>query len=174
MPRVRFARNTGLESHLALLSVASYRSGGNSGMKSMQPIWRLASYRPGVYLTSGLLAGTVFYLFPLVPGLIVQQIFDSLTNSTPAALNTWSLIALLIAAIVVRIGTLFVSVSAEVTLGQTCSTLLRCNLFARVLERPGARPLPASAGEAISRFRDDTTEVSNFVCWTFDPFGQII
>lgn len=47
-------------------------------------------------------------------------------------------------------------------------------MLERVLERPGARALPASAGEAISRFRDDVDSISHFVCWTFDPFGQLV
>lgn len=52
--------------------------------------------------------------------------------------------------------------------------LLRRNIFARILQRPGARALPSSTGDAISRLRDDTFEVSGYICWLFDPVGQII
>lgn len=76
-------------------------------MKDLWYIWRIATYRVRVYIASGLLAGVMFYLFPLVPGLIVQQIFDALTNHAAASLNLWGLIALLIGAIVARIVTLF-------------------------------------------------------------------
>ncbi|HCI80498.1 MAG TPA: ABC transporter ATP-binding protein [Ktedonobacter sp.] len=137
-------------------------------------IWRIARYRPAIYIASGLLAGVSFYLFPLVPGLVVQQIFNSLTGNVPAALNIWGLLALLVGAVLARIIALFFSVSAEVTLGQVSSALMRQNVFERILQRPGARALPASAGEAISRVRDDADEVSHFVTWTFDPFGQLL
>jgi ATP-binding cassette subfamily B protein len=40
------------------------------------------------------------------------------------------------------------------------------------LRRPGAQALPASAGEAVSRFRDDVFNVARFVSWTLDPVGQ--
>jgi len=40
-------------------------------------IWRLARYRFHLYLASGLLASTMFYLFPLIPGLIVRWFFDT-------------------------------------------------------------------------------------------------
>ena len=102
-------------------------------------IWRIARYRPAIYIASGLLAGVSFYLFPLVPGLVVQQIFNSLTGNVPAALNIWGLLALLVGAVLARIIALFFSVSAEVTLGQVSSALMRQNVFERILQRPGAR-----------------------------------
>ena len=120
-------------------------------MKLLWYIWRLARYRPWLYIASGLLAGVMFYLFPLVPGLIVQQIFDNLTSSAPAALNTQSLIVLLVAAAVARIIALSGAIRAEVTLQLVAAALLRRNLFAHILQRPGAHALPASSGEAIAR-----------------------
>jgi ATP-binding cassette subfamily B protein len=40
--------------------------------------------------------------------------------------------------------------------------LLRKNLLTRNLERPGARAVPQSPGEAISRFRDDVNHAAEF------------
>jgi len=137
-------------------------------------IGRLARYRPAVFVTSGLLVGGAFYLFPLVPGLVIQQIFNGLTGNAPAALNLWGLLALLVGSVLARIIALFGGVSAEVTLKQVSSALMHQNVFEYILHRPGARSLPASAGEAISRVRDDADEVSFFVTWTFDPFGQLL
>ena len=56
----------------------------------------------------------------------------------------------------------------------TAAALLRRNLFARILHRPGARALPASPGEAISRFRDDVQAIVGFLTWTLDPVGQAV
>ena len=54
------------------------------------------------------------------------------------------------------------------------NTLVRRNALERILERPGARALPASPGEAVGRFRDDVQEIGIFVTWTIDPIGQVL
>ena len=41
--------------------------------------------------------------------------------------------------------------------------LLRKNVLAHILDRPGNDALPGSAGEAVSRFRDDVDIVSNYL-----------
>ncbi|HUP28354.1 MAG TPA: ABC transporter ATP-binding protein [Chloroflexia bacterium] len=135
-------------------------------------IWRLITYKPGIYLTSGLLASIMFYVFPLVPGLIVRGLFDALSGDAPAGLSVWGLLALLVGAAVVRGGALLGAVAAELTLNLTHAALLRQNVFRRILLRPGARALPASAGEAVSRFRDDVALITRFISWTLDPVGQ--
>ncbi len=137
-------------------------------------IWRLASYRKWLYVMSGLLQGVGFYLFPLLPGLVIQQILNSLSASAPVTDIPWALCALLVGVVVARLVALFVGMSAEITLGMTVEALLRRNLFAHILQRPGAQALPSSSGEAISRFRNDVSVVARFVSWLFDPFGQCI
>ena len=52
-------------------------------------------------------------------------------------------------------------------------TLLRKNLLARVLRRPGARALPDSPGEAISRFMGDVFEIPLFALWMNDLSSSI-
>jgi ATP-binding cassette subfamily B protein len=53
-------------------------------------------------------------------------------------------------------------VRADVTFTATTGALLRKNLFATILQQPGARALPASPGDAISRFRQDVYEIVSF------------
>jgi ATP-binding cassette subfamily B protein len=137
-------------------------------------IARLALFKPWLYLTSGLLASIMFYLFPLVPGLIVRRVFDILTNSAPATMSVWGLLALLVGVAVVRVTALIGAVVAEVSVHLVVGTLLHKNLLARILTHPGARALPASPGEAISRFRDDVQHVVGFLTWTIDPVGQAV
>ncbi|MDQ2995666.1 MAG: ABC transporter ATP-binding protein/permease [Chloroflexota bacterium] len=136
-------------------------------------IWGLARYRFHLYLASGLFASTLFYLFPLIPGLIVRWFFDTLTGASPAGWNEWSLITLLLVTTVVRAAALLLAGFTEQTVVQIAQALMRHNLLARVLSHPGAQALPASPGEAISRFRDDADSVSRFVTWTLDPIGQV-
>ena len=149
-----------------------------SAMPKARSYWwfvqRLILYRPGLYVTSGMLASTMFYLFPLVPGLVIRGIFDGLSGSAPAEFNAMGLLALLVGVALFRGASVLAAVSAEVTLNLTHATLLRQNVFERILHRPGARALPASAGEAVSRFRDDVNVISHFISWTLDPLGQLI
>ncbi len=142
------------------------------------PTWRyivrLARYRPWLYLTSGLLASVMFYLFPLLPGLVVKQVFDKLTGEATVSLGLWTLLALLAGIAVARQTAIIGAVAAEVSLRLVVSTLLRKNLLARILKHPGARAVPTSPGEAISRFRDDVGALPNFLSWTLDPVGQLL
>jgi ATP-binding cassette subfamily B protein len=135
-------------------------------------IQRLIRYRPGLYLTSGSLASFMFYVFPLVPGLIVRGVFDNLSGNAPASFGIWTLLALLVGSAVVQGSALSGAVAAELTLNLTHATLLRQNVFERIMHRPGARALPSSAGEAVSRFRDDVLVIARFISWTLDPVGQ--
>src|SRR5581483_2660803 len=136
-------------------------------------IWRLLCYRPWFYLSLGLSYIIFLYLFPLIPGLIERQIFNSLTQSASAATSIWSFVALLIAVAVGRFLGISVGQFAESTLNAIFMALLQRNLFERILQRPGARALPASTGEAISRFRNDVKNVGTFATWLSDPVGQV-
>ncbi|NJN18407.1 MAG: ABC transporter ATP-binding protein [Oscillochloris sp.] len=140
--------------------------------------WRsiiaLARYRFGLYLLSGLFASSLFYLIPLLPGLIVQAFFDQLSGNAPAAPTLWGLAALLVGISIFRSTALIAASAVETSVNTLTSGLMRRNIFHHVLHRPGARALPNSPGEAVSRLRDDTDEVSHFVTWTLDPIGQLI
>lgn len=137
-------------------------------------VWSLARYRFPLYLLSGLTASTMFYLVPLAPGLIAQQIFDRATRGAAALNGVGWLLALLVATTVVRVLMLGLAVFAETTTQLIARALMHRNLFAHLLRAPGAQALPASPGEALSRFRDDAMEVSHFLTWTLDPVGQAL
>jgi ATP-binding cassette subfamily B protein len=120
------------------------------------------------------MASTMFYFFPLVPGLIVREFFDALSGDAPAALGVWGLLALLVATAVARATELMGGVLVERTVQLTAAALLRKNMLERVLRHPGARAVPHSPGEAVSRFRDDVEAVVGFLTWTLDPVGQAL
>ena len=151
------------------------RSPGN-----LRLMWLLAQARPVHTLVSGLLVVMNGYLWPLVPGLIVRQVLDTLTGGKlpgqdgTGAWSVPSLLWLLVVLAVVRsIGNVAGNV-VEPALLEAASMQLRRNALARILERPGARALPASPGEAVSRFRNDVQEVGLFLTWTLDPVGQAL
>lgn len=137
-------------------------------------IWRLICFRPVPYLLSALFVSIFLYVFPLVPGLIVRSVLNGLTGDAAAGPGIPTLIALLVVVGLANVAAQFAGAAADHTTQQTAAALLRRNLFARILERPGARALPASPGEAISRFRDDVGVVNFFLSWTPDPVGLLI
>jgi ATP-binding cassette, subfamily B, bacterial len=135
-------------------------------------VWQLARFRLGLYLLSGLLASGLSYVFPLVPALLVRQFFDALTGQAPASFGPTTLLALLVAAALAQYGAGILGWFAENSVQLIAAALLRRNLLGHILEYPGARALPASPGEAISRFRNDVQYVVGFLTWTLDPVGQ--
>ena len=136
-------------------------------------MWRLARYRPVLYLASELGVSLVWYCFPLVTGLITQQFFNWLTGWTPVGFGLWSILALLAGAWLGRIAAVVAITVGEATLMQTQLSLLRKNLFDRCLRHPGARAVPVSPGEAVSRLRDDAFTLVGFVSRAMAPVGQL-
>ncbi len=136
-------------------------------------LWRLARYHFALYLIMGTMICT-FYLFPLLPGLVVRQVFDLVTANRQVDTSVWTAMALLVGIAVTQVAALITAVMLENTTQQIASALLRHNLLERLFQRPGASALPAgsSPGEAVSRFRNDIQVVINFLTWTMDPIGQ--
>ncbi|GCE11969.1 ABC transporter ATP-binding protein [Tengunoibacter tsumagoiensis] len=143
-------------------------------MNVWRSLWRLITFRRGLYLLDMLLFGGLFYVLPLVPGLIMKQLFDVLDGHATVGLNVWSLIALLVGAELGRISVLFAGTLIDALFTFYATTLLRLNLFTRLLQKPGADALPASAGEALSRFRDDVGAIVGVLPSTIDLVGQIV
>jgi len=141
-------------------------------MSPWRVLWRLAGFKPWLYLLSGLFASLMFYLIRLLPGLVIRRLFDALTTSAAAA-PIWWFAALLTGIAAGRAAALLAAVAAESSLHLWVGTLLRANLLEHALARPGARALPASPGEAVSRYRDDVGAVTGFLSWTMDPLGQL-
>jgi ATP-binding cassette subfamily B protein len=70
---------------------------------------------------------------------------------------------LIVATAVARTGFIFVDILVHFRYRFTIGALLRKNMLNRILDRPGARAVPGSPGEAISRFRGDVQEVVGFL-----------
>lgn len=142
-------------------------------MNIYQFMWRMIRYRPWLYLADCIL-WACFHLFPLIPGLIAQAFFNALAKNSHLNFGTWSLIVLLIVTALARCLLMFGGALADIPHRFTMSALLRRNLFERILERPGARAVPGSPGEAISRFRDDAELAEDAISWTIDAFGTAL
>ena len=134
--------------------------------------WRLARYR--LPLFSAMVVAILVNLFlPLVPGLLIRTIFDRITNSAPLMIDVYGLLALLIGVGIVRYGAEIVEVALQNGYAMLVRLLVQKNLFRRLLAYPGAA-LPASAGEALSRFNYDVQAFAGFVTWIAYPVGQVM
>jgi ATP-binding cassette, subfamily B, bacterial len=133
-------------------------------MKDWHILWRLVKFRPWLFIGSAFFA-TLVQLAMQAPALVTREYFNYLSNGEQAQFGLWTLVALLVmsglAEITVRFGMIF----TRVTFHFTGLALMRKNLFAHVLRQPGARPMPTSPGESISRFGGDLDEIGQFFQW---------
>ncbi len=120
---------------------------------------------PGLYSLTAALRIVVFVGIFQVVGLLIRFFFDSLTGSAPLAWgpNAWA--ALLLAVAVLRNCLIFTDMYVFFRWTFSTAATMRKNLLEHILSMPGARSLPSSTGEAISRFREDAEEVGNYTVW---------
>jgi ATP-binding cassette subfamily B protein len=143
-----------------------------------QLLWRMILYTPKLYL-----ADTILWLFimglPAIPGLLVREFFNTLTNDSQLNASPQTLVALLLATGLARILAIFTGRVTKTQHRFTMSSLLRHNLLAQLLQRPGAQPLSTnykvatvSPGEVLSYFREDANQVEDNVVGTNEILGE--
>ena len=86
---------------------------------------------------------------------------------------------LAIAAIVVGLALargvlIFGDIYAHFPYGFRTGALMRVSMLTRILDRPGAKAVPGSPGEAISRFRDDVNNAADFTAQIPFLIGQTL
>jgi len=136
------------------------------------PAWkvilRMVAFRPWLWLVD-LVSVIIFRVaWQLAPALIIQAFFDFLTGEAQANFGIWTIVALMVATWLARVLGGYGFFVADVPIFADIPTLLRKNLLRHILRRPGASPLPDSAGEAVSRFRNDVMEIPLFAIWIND------
>jgi len=136
-------------------------------MSTMRIVARLIAYRPLLFATNIVLWMTI-HGFPLWIGVLVQQVLDRLSGHAAMTDSIWLLIGLVVVSMVARAVTVVTGMYVDFTLTFIFGTLVRRNVLAHLLRKPGARALPSSPGEALSRLRDDAGELAMFGTWTTD------
>ena len=136
-------------------------------------LWRLLTFRPWVYLFAAS-AWSAYHAIPVLTGLATRAFFDHLADGAPAAESLWTPIALLVAIAATRTAINFGGWVSWPVLWMSVAALLRKNLLDWVLHAPAGRVVPGSAGEAISRFRDDVDEVVGAVENWVDAGGEAL
>jgi ATP-binding cassette subfamily B protein len=132
-------------------------------IKAWHYLAKIVRLYPGWYLAL-LIGETLFFaVFPHLTGLLIRAIFDSLTGEAAVGINVYTLIALLVANAAARAIAIFADVWVYFNFRWSVAALLRTNLFTHILERLGARAVPESPGEAVSRFRGDVDEIAFYL-----------
>ncbi|HEY9734838.1 MAG TPA: ABC transporter ATP-binding protein, partial [Trichocoleus sp.] len=142
-----------------------------------QLLWQMIRYAQRLYWGDAFLWLFIFGL-PAVPGLIIREFFNTLTNESAFELSPWSWIALLLAIGTARIVAIFLGRITKTQHRFTMSALVRRNLLGELLRRPGAQPLrlgetgpTVAPGEVLSYFRDDASQIEDVVVGTNEVFG---
>jgi len=120
--------------------------------------WSMVRFRPWLFWINCACI-VLLFLNEMVPGFVSKWFFDRLSSGA-SDLGLWWLVALLIGSALGRIMFLYGLAFTNVPFMLTNAALMQKNMLSRILELPAAIALPASPGEAISRFRDDTQEVT--------------
>lgn len=141
---------------------------------TVRSLWRMARFaRQFSFLHAFLWA--IMNFSALVPGLLAQWLFDSLSGSAPAPIGIPFIIALLVALALGEAALWMIAGYVEITFRFLASALLRQNVLAALLNRPGALALPGSIGEIINRFRDDVDVAEDSLDWSDEiiVFGMV-
>lgn len=142
-------------------------------MKAWHFFLSFIRFRPWLFFGNCLSILLVF-VFEMLTGFAAQDFFNRLTASAHGDLALWWIAALLFASAAGRAVFLLGCQLTNAPFMYTNSALLQKNIFARILQLPGASALPASSGEAISRLRDDVDENSVFLMGFNDLIASIL
>lgn len=164
---------------IAQLELLERISKESENLKSTRmPTWKFVLYmiriRPNMYILN-LVSVATFMLISQGLGLATREFFNLLTGSK--ALATLSIEQILLIAggvYLARELLLWVAHFSRVYFFFHAGDTVRRNLFARVLRRPGAKALPRSPGEAISRFDGDVDEMPVFTWFINDLLAQSV
>jgi len=126
-------------------------------------VWRLARFRPSLYVVSHLCYFS-YTLSLAFSGLILRAFFDRIAGE-PGALPLLVLVGLQVGnSALAMLGLGGANVLTFVPFRHAVRALFFHNLLARILERPGAQPLPPdeSVGAVLNTFREDTGQIFAF------------
>lgn len=142
------------------MSAATNQPGNLTTYRCLVSLFR---YQPWRYLYAVVLRTLIFMGAPHAVGLLTREFFDTLTNRSTAGYDAYTLCAFLVAVAILRSAFIFADIPVHFSAQFRAGALLRKNLLATILDRPGAKALPDSTGEAISRFRGDVQAITEYL-----------
>ncbi|MEI7846839.1 MAG: ABC transporter transmembrane domain-containing protein, partial [Chloroflexota bacterium] len=141
---------------------------------SWRYFWSIIRYSGWVYSSIVVMRVFIFAVAPQLTGLVMREFFNTLSGSGTWNWGVESFAALVVGLALARAVIILADMYAHNLYTFRSGALLRKNLLTRILERPGARAVPQSAGEAISRFRDDVDRTTQFTAQLPFIVGQAL
>jgi len=141
-------------------------------LSTWQYWWGLIKANPGVYGATTFLRITIFGVMFQLTGLVQREFFNALTGEALLGWQPWVWAGFFVLVAIFRSGMIMSDMYFYFRWTFSSGAVMRKNMFQHVLKRPGASALPGSTGEAISRFRGDADEVSDFTAWFLFILGQ--
>jgi ATP-binding cassette subfamily B protein len=138
---------------------------------TLRSLWRVVTLHPRLFTLDALMQIPRQLAF-LLPGLVIREAFNALTRDARITPELIWLLALLVGTGVVRVAFIYVSALIDQALQNVSSALLRSNLLRRILQLPGARALPSSPGETITRLGGDVSDITAFIAEALQLFGM--
>lgn len=139
-----------------------------------QYFFSMIRYSFWIYIAFLVMLLFIFAAVPQIIGLVMREFFNTLSGQSAWHFGPQALAALVVGLSVARAVVILGGMFAHNLYTFRTGALLRKNLLTRILERPGARAVPQSAGEAISRFRDDVDHSGAFTAQLPFIIGQAL
>lgn len=136
-------------------------------------VYRMIAYNPWLYALVAL-CWLLFHSWPLTLGVAAKAFFDTLEGHATAGLTLPGIVALVAALGMAKVAVILGGVGAGAPWRFQLECLLRRNLLARLLDRPGGQALPGSVGAALSTLRDDVDTMTLMADWVFDVVAGAI
>lgn len=143
-------------------------------------LWQMIRYAQRLYWVDTLLWLGIVGL-PIVPGVLIREFFNSLSDRSVSQTSPWVWIGLLLAVGLARV---VVILTGRITKTQhrfLMSGLIRHNLLHELFKRPGAELATdggdgqmKSPGAMLSFFRDDAFQIENTVVGTNEIFAEAV
>ncbi|MHA1481512.1 MAG: ABC transporter transmembrane domain-containing protein, partial [Candidatus Thorarchaeota archaeon] len=130
-------------------------------MKVMKASWKLFRFRPWHFFAN-FSTQFLFTLVPLGTALVLRELFNAIEGIPSWGFGIWMLIFILPITVIFQLGADVISFITYLWCRFKYPVLLRKNMLQGILNQPGAMALEKSTGEAISRFRGDIAEASEF------------
>jgi ATP-binding cassette subfamily B protein len=142
-------------------------------MNTPRILWRLIRFRLPIHLLHHLLSMCAWGLHFLA-GLFLQAFFDRMSGNPHPGWDIPTLLLVFGLVECLRYASFWAIMRIDAVFTHSLAALLRRNLLATILSKPGARAVPTSAGEALSVFRDDVQATVSLPCAMTGWSGQLI
>ena len=133
--------------------------------------WALIRFRPWAFWGAVAFACYSFGA-RLLPGWLEKSVYDQLTGEATRVTPIYLLLVLLVVTEAIRLGADVGGNWNAAKVRMAGQSLMRQNITANVLRKPGAVPLPVSTGDVMNRLSDDLADFADFPTWIPELVGH--